>query len=223
MPRRIAAVFTLNAALIVAQVTAKPTFPSLLPNGANVVGVETLGHVDTSGGGELNAFGTDFGSAGFAWTTKLCEADSDEDGQTNGQELGDPCCKWAAKSSEKVQWITGVSHPGDAASTSDPTLWANVICGSETSESASSTTTTTPTPTPTPSNSTTTPTTKAPSSFTTVTKAPSTSTTTAPNNSTNTTASSKNTTTISGAATATTPLAVVATAVALTALIAIFA
>lgn len=28
------------------------------------------------------------------WTEKLCRADSDGDGRTNGQELGDPECTW---------------------------------------------------------------------------------------------------------------------------------
>ncbi|ETM98389.1 hypothetical protein PPTG_19509 [Phytophthora nicotianae INRA-310] len=31
---------------------------------------------------------------GKLWTKELCEADSDSDGQTIGQELGDPCCEW---------------------------------------------------------------------------------------------------------------------------------
>jgi hypothetical protein len=28
----------------------------------------------------------------YKWTQTLCLADSDGDGQSNGQELGDPCC-----------------------------------------------------------------------------------------------------------------------------------
>ena len=52
----------------------------------------STGHVDTSGGGELNSFGTAFLRAGLEWTTELCNADSDGDGESNGLELGDPCC-----------------------------------------------------------------------------------------------------------------------------------
>lgn len=34
----------------------------------------------------------DFAAAGHAWTQELCQADSDGDGYSNGQELGDPGC-----------------------------------------------------------------------------------------------------------------------------------
>ncbi|GAB9465712.1 hypothetical protein Gpo141_00003110 [Globisporangium polare] len=201
----------------IAQVAAKPTFPARLPNGANVVDVDALGHVDTSGGGELNAFGSDFKNVGLTWTTALCEADSDGDGQTNGQELGDPCCKWVAKSNEKVQWTTGVSHPGDASSTSDPSLWTSVTCG-VTSAAAS------PSSNATASSNSATAATKAPTSTTssspTAMKTPSTSTTPAPSSSTNTTStnSTANTTTSGAAATSTTSLTMVFVAVAVTVL-----
>lgn len=42
----------------------------------------------------LNPFGAAFVSSGFRWTAELCSADSDGDGRTNGEELGDPCCTW---------------------------------------------------------------------------------------------------------------------------------
>ena len=35
----------------------------------------------------------DFKAAGFKWTAELCKKDSDGDGFTNGQELGDPNCE----------------------------------------------------------------------------------------------------------------------------------
>ena len=31
---------------------------------------------------------------GYRWTEALCNADTDGDGQSNGLELGDPCCLW---------------------------------------------------------------------------------------------------------------------------------
>ena len=40
----------------------------------------------------LNAFGVDFMLAGYEWTAELCLKDSDGDGLTNGEGLGDPCC-----------------------------------------------------------------------------------------------------------------------------------
>lgn len=39
-------------------------------------------------------FTQDFEIAKFKWSTDLCQKDSDQDGRTNGQELGDPDCKW---------------------------------------------------------------------------------------------------------------------------------
>jgi len=59
----------------------------------------------------LNQFGLDFKNEGFQWTRELCHMDSDGDGLTNGEELGDPCCKWEFQSNSDEQW-TGISHPG---------------------------------------------------------------------------------------------------------------
>ena len=54
-----------------------------------------IGHRTCSGGSlPLNAFGTAWADAGFEWTKELCEADSDGDGKTNGEELGDKYCVW---------------------------------------------------------------------------------------------------------------------------------
>ncbi|KAH7460072.1 hypothetical protein PRIC1_012591 [Phytophthora ramorum] len=134
---------TLSLALIATAavvVHARPAYVARLPNGDNVSGVAALGHVDPAGGGANNDFGLAFESAGEEWTASFCQQDSDGDGQTNGQELGDPCCEWSQDSNAVVQWTTGVSHPGDASSTSDESLWADVTCGSSTSNSTSTTT-----------------------------------------------------------------------------------
>lgn len=47
---------------------------------------------------------------------ELCRMDSDGDGLTNGQELGDPCCQWSPFDlpSRYMQAFTA-SHPGDAS------------------------------------------------------------------------------------------------------------
>lgn len=37
-------------------------------------------------------FSKDFAKAGHVWSKELCQKDSDKDGFTNGQELGDPGC-----------------------------------------------------------------------------------------------------------------------------------
>lgn len=36
----------------------------------------------------------DFVTANTQWTKDLCQKDSDMDGKTNGEELGDPNCVW---------------------------------------------------------------------------------------------------------------------------------
>ncbi|KAE9186783.1 hypothetical protein PF002_g25774 [Phytophthora fragariae] len=130
-----------SAASAITPAIARPTYIARLPNGDNVSGVAALGHVDPAGGGDNNDFGLDFATAGDEWTTEFCQKDSDGDGQTNGQELGDPCCEWVQDSNAVVRWSDGVSHPGDASSTSDESLWADVTCGSSTSNSTTASST----------------------------------------------------------------------------------
>ncbi|RLN53824.1 hypothetical protein BBJ28_00025785, partial [Nothophytophthora sp. Chile5] len=78
-----------GAALLASPAEAMPSFVSRVPNGANVPGAPAIGH--TSDWTVRNAFGQAFDAEEKQWTKDLCEADSDADGQTNGQELGDPC------------------------------------------------------------------------------------------------------------------------------------
>merc|ERR1719199_1136780 len=73
-----------------------------------------VGHHTCAGGDmPLNVFGEDLKKAGYKWTRELCEKDSDGDGFTNGEELGDPCCVWAAFdiASDYMASFTP-SHPG---------------------------------------------------------------------------------------------------------------
>ncbi|KAE9062996.1 hypothetical protein PF010_g29171 [Phytophthora fragariae] len=80
------------ATLSTVQVEAKQEFVKLIPNAARVSGVTAIGHTDGTGASSANNdFGKAFDSAGKVWTLNLCKADTDGDGQTNGQELGDPC------------------------------------------------------------------------------------------------------------------------------------
>ncbi|XP_033727074.1 tyramine beta-hydroxylase-like [Pecten maximus] len=100
-------------------------FQNELPNGAEVPhpckanfvwwGV---GHLNPRGGGRVNPFGVDFRNAGMKWTRALCEMDSDGDGETNGQELGDPDCVWTKGSVAAV--TKDISHPGICTPYSDP-------------------------------------------------------------------------------------------------------
>jgi dopamine beta-monooxygenase len=84
---------------------AFPSNRNRLPNGFRVPCPEgvtegcenglcaAIGHGTCKGGTfPLNQFGTDMELAGHKWTKELCEKDSDGDGLTNGEELGDPCC-----------------------------------------------------------------------------------------------------------------------------------
>ncbi|EGZ08188.1 hypothetical protein PHYSODRAFT_527282 [Phytophthora sojae] len=121
------AIAVAGCALLPSDVDGVPMYVSRIPNGENVPGIKALGHEDTVGEESIrNVFGIAFEESGTEWTKELCEADSDEDGQTNGQELGDPCCVWVEGGTP--QWTEGVSHPGDASMKSEDSLWANLDC-----------------------------------------------------------------------------------------------
>lgn len=91
-------------------------FREQIPNALNIEETLGAGHVSRGGGGEVNAFGSAFRDADFLWTLDLCAADSDGDGESNGLELGDPCCVWLPGATPARNW--GVSHPGEKRSAS---------------------------------------------------------------------------------------------------------
>jgi hypothetical protein len=101
------------------------SYRSSIPNGFLVTGCDGaawngVGHNRRTGGGTLNPFGLAFSAAGGVWTVALCNADSDGDGQTNGEELGDPTCVWTAGATPTR--TTDITNPGEAcASPSPPT------------------------------------------------------------------------------------------------------
>lgn len=90
--------------LVLALVTlavAHPGYRDLMPNGYSVpnpCGADTwqaVGHYDPNHHTiAKNQFGKDFAAAAHIWTETLCKTDSDGDGKTNGEELGDPACIW---------------------------------------------------------------------------------------------------------------------------------
>jgi hypothetical protein len=85
----------------------------------------------------LNPFGADFRDAGFVWTKQLCQMDSDNDGYTNGQELGDPCCTWKQGQSNNDITMNSFdgflpSHPGFPDDT--PPLDIAIKCASSDGE-----------------------------------------------------------------------------------------
>lgn len=63
---------------------------------------------------EASLEGTPLDTAMVQWTT-VCDLDSDEDGEHNGAELGDPCCAWSDGASAPLD-VTGA--PGDPEVTS---------------------------------------------------------------------------------------------------------
>eukprot|EP00744_Colponema_vietnamica_P001249 GILI01002093.1.p1 GENE.GILI01002093.1~~GILI01002093.1.p1 ORF type:complete len:844 (+),score=175.95 GILI01002093.1:136-2667(+) len=88
-----------------------------LPNGrsvrsssgsyCNAFGHSSCGH---GSGSNVNTFGNDFGNEG-GWTSNLCKSDSDGDGKSNGDELGDPCCIWSQGSNPT---LSTAYHPSDS-------------------------------------------------------------------------------------------------------------
>ncbi|XP_067657826.1 temptin-like [Haliotis asinina] len=103
---------------IVFVVVAKPPYQNQIPNGDKVPHPcnpeliwNAVGHNDANIGGSqnLNPFGKDFQEASHTWTQDLCHKDSDNDGFTNGQELGDPQCTWRVGT---VPVWTPTGHPG---------------------------------------------------------------------------------------------------------------
>lgn len=90
---------------------ALPKFVNRIPNGDQIEGTQAAGHENEEGGGPLNSFGKDFRDGGLAWTKRLCELDSDHDGATNGEELGDPCCSGVSILSTRDRDFQP-THPG---------------------------------------------------------------------------------------------------------------
>ena len=60
----------------------------------------------------LNEFGLDFQRYGLEWSIDMCLADSDGDGRSNGEELGDPDCSWEKDRAEEKKSGEKVTHPG---------------------------------------------------------------------------------------------------------------
>ena len=51
----------------------------------------------------------EFAANGYAWDETICRRDSDGDGKTNGEELGDPNCVWVQGATPD---ISSSGHPG---------------------------------------------------------------------------------------------------------------
>jgi uncharacterized protein (TIGR03382 family) len=117
LPLRAALAATaLSLALPPSVAWARDNFPGYVPNG--LVHSCATCHVNPAGGGSRNAFGRDVGASlagGRPDWAAVFDLDSDGDGQTNGQELGDPCGRWRPGSTPDR--TSGISLRASASST----------------------------------------------------------------------------------------------------------
>ena len=116
------------------QVNGHLEYRSKIPNGFQVPDPcdivsnsawQGVGQKSTSGAGTRNLFGEAFEEAHKKWTIDLCQADSDSDGKSNGEELGNPDCLWIEDSIPNV--TVGLSHPGVCEPVNSP-----MCCGNQT-------------------------------------------------------------------------------------------
>jgi hypothetical protein len=111
----------LAASLLSTGAEGHRSFLGALPNAkAFQKGWAGLGHVAPTpdkyfgpSGYPRNSFGESFADEGYEWTADLCRMDSDGDGRTNGQELGDPDCTWEVGMPAPIVEYE-LSHPGIA-------------------------------------------------------------------------------------------------------------
>ncbi len=104
---------------LISLASAYPQYNSNVPNGNNIPpSALELGH---PGGAtkRYTPFANQYVSNGRKWTRGLCTSDADGDGQTNGLEMGDPCCTWVQGSAPL--FVTGLSDPNNPGSTTKNT------------------------------------------------------------------------------------------------------
>ncbi|KAK3782675.1 hypothetical protein RRG08_037678 [Elysia crispata] len=103
--------------VLVGVAMAYNSYRSLIPNGSSVPNPcgggswRGVGHLQEGGTGPLNPFGADFAANNHVWDKALCMMDSDGDGRSNGEELGDSHCHWSVISGGHLSSATG--HPGE--------------------------------------------------------------------------------------------------------------
>ncbi|MEW5849097.1 MAG: hypothetical protein AB2A00_09790 [Myxococcota bacterium] len=113
-------------------------YPDRLPNGS--VNTCLNCHQRNTGGGPLNPFGAAVRAlpGGIPDWSLLYDGDADEDGFSNGEELGDPCGEWS-RGGPPPPFTTGITLPGDDASVPDAhTLDRCSDAGGSSSSSSSS-------------------------------------------------------------------------------------
>lgn len=98
---------------------AYPQYNGNVPNG-NMIPPSAilLGHPNGNTR-QYTPFANSYVSNGRKWTRQLCVTDSDGDGQSNGLEMGDPCCKWVVGT--QPLFTTDLSDPNNPTSTTKQT------------------------------------------------------------------------------------------------------
>ena len=130
MKKAIIAIFALALLIsLAAQVGSRGTFVSMVPNGGKV-GCRTC-HVNASGGAPWNVFGQQVRANltdGQPDWSKVYNLDADEDGASNGLELGDPDGTWKPGDPDPGD-PDQITHPGDPDSTPEITAVQTVSWG----------------------------------------------------------------------------------------------
>lgn len=100
--------------LLNSYVAGYPSYNANVPNGnlAPPSAIE-LGH-PMGATKRYTAFANAYTSGGRKWTVALCRGDADGDGQSNGLELGDPCCVWTVGAAPR--FMDGLSDPNNPGS-----------------------------------------------------------------------------------------------------------
>ena len=115
-------VCSLLLVLLAPAASARQAYTDYIP-AAPVNGACATCHTDAMGDDELNAFGLDAESTisqdGPDWSRLFCR-DSDGDGATNGQELGDPCGTWTPGAAPlRTEPISAPGDPDDVVDVDD--------------------------------------------------------------------------------------------------------
>jgi hypothetical protein len=95
------------------------SFPGLIPNGT-AFSCANCHSASPPRFSNLNAFGNAFLNAGLAWTTALAALDSDQDGSSNGQELGDPAGTWKEGDADPAGPVFNPGDPGSHPAAATP-------------------------------------------------------------------------------------------------------
>ena len=102
------------AVVSTSEASSARNFPSYIPNGT----CTTCHNTAAGGANNLNQFGEqvrqNLSSAGFPDWAAIVDLDADNDGQTNGQELGDPMGVWSR--GMRAPRTSDISAPSDPAS-----------------------------------------------------------------------------------------------------------